>query len=140
MRQWFVIAGLALALFGACDSGTRKSSDSGRLQGSSVEGWLGWRGPAQNGTSMETGLPDSVQVDGPNHLWTYKLPGRGTPVIAGDRVYTFGYEGEGPDLREVLVCLDADSGRRLVLFEAAASCVRMPRTARRCQHFRLPLP
>ena len=30
--------------------------------------------------------------------------------LLGDRVYAAGYRGEGHDLREVLVCLEADSG------------------------------
>jgi len=75
-----------------------------------VEGWLNWRGPFQNGASTETDLPDRWTPGGENHLWTYDIKGRGTPVIAGDRVYTLGYQGTGPDLREWLLCLDADSG------------------------------
>ncbi len=78
-----------------------------------VEGWLNWRGPHQNGVSNETGLPDKWEPGGENHLWTYDLPGRGSPVVAGDRVYAWGYEGEGPDLREYLVCLDADTGEEI---------------------------
>ena len=73
-------------------------------------GWLGWRGPEQNGVSVETGLPDRVSPEGENLLWTHDLRGRGTPVIAGDRVYVFGYQGDGPELQEYLVCLDLDSG------------------------------
>ena len=73
-----------------------------------VDGWLHWRGPQQNGTSLETGLPDSVGSD--NLLWTYDISGRGEAVIAGDRVYSFGYKGEGQDLREYLTCLEAETG------------------------------
>ena len=39
------------------------------------------RGPQQNGTSLETDLPDRWTVDGENHRWTYELAGRGTPAI-----------------------------------------------------------
>jgi len=74
------------------------------------QGWLNWRGPNQNGTSEETGLFDTVTLDGENHLWSYELSGRGTPVIVGDRVYGLGYEGDAPALEEVLFCLDADTG------------------------------
>ena len=28
----------------------------------SVRGWLSWRGPDQNGTSPETGLPDKIDA------------------------------------------------------------------------------
>ncbi|MDP6153273.1 MAG: PQQ-binding-like beta-propeller repeat protein [Phycisphaeraceae bacterium] len=80
-----------------------------------VTGWLHWRGPHQNGTSDETGLPDKLEVDGDNQLWTYDLKSRGTPVIAkygpdDTRVFAWGYAGDGTDLREYLVCLNADTG------------------------------
>jgi outer membrane protein assembly factor BamB len=78
-----------------------------------VSGWLNWRGPEQNGVSGETNLPDVWEVGGTNHLWTVDLPGRGTPVVADDRVYAWGYDGEGPDLQQVLACLDASTGKKL---------------------------
>ena len=78
-----------------------------------VHGWLSWRGPLQTGASLESGLPDTVTVGGENHLWSYELAGRGTPVIANGRVYTMGYEGEEADLQEVLVCLDERTGEKL---------------------------
>lgn len=76
-------------------------------------GWLSWRGPQQNGTSLQKGLPDRVSVDGEAPSWTYELAGRGTPVIAEGRVYALGYEGEGPALEEVLACLDEKTGRKI---------------------------
>ena len=83
------------------------------LKAAPVSGWLHWRGPQQNGVSEETGLPEDIELGGKNHLWSYPMAGRGEAVIAGDRVYAFGYDGRGPDLREYLVCLDADSGREI---------------------------
>ncbi len=77
-----------------------------------ANGWTNWRGPQQNGTSPETGLPNEIKPGGKNQLWTYKLRGRGAPVIANGRVYAWGYEGDGPDLQEVLVCLDAETGKK----------------------------
>lgn len=77
-----------------------------------VRGWLNWRGPLQNGTSLEKNLPDTWQLGGANDLWNIDLPGRGTPVIANGKLYAFGYQGEGPDLQEVLVCLDAETGKK----------------------------
>ena len=41
------------------------------------------------------------------------LPGRGTPVINGNKVYVLGYEGAGPDLQQVLRCVEADSGKKI---------------------------
>jgi len=79
-------------------------------EGRTVRGWLSWRGPRQDGTSLETGLLDTVTLDGENHQWSYALAGRGTPVIANGRVFALGYEGEGADLQELLVCLDERSG------------------------------
>ncbi|MCS1407336.1 MAG: Outer membrane protein assembly factor BamB [Verrucomicrobia subdivision 3 bacterium] len=81
------------------------------LYAAPVTGWLHWRGPHQNGTSDETGLPDNIEIGGKNHLWTFEMAGRGEAVIAGDRVYAFGYAGEGPDLREYLTCLEAGTGK-----------------------------
>ena len=78
-----------------------------------VAGWLHWRGPFQNGFSPETGLPDSVEVGGKNHLWSYDIAGGGTPVIANGRVYAFGFRGEGADLQEILSCLDERDGKLL---------------------------
>ena len=76
-----------------------------------VRGWLEWRGPQQDGTSAETGLPDKVDSSAP--LWAIDLPGRGTPVINGNKVYVLGYEGAGPDLQQVLRCVEAGSGKKI---------------------------
>lgn len=75
--------------------------------------WLEWRGPHQSGVSDEKGLPDTWEIGGKNHLWSVDLAGRGTPVIRGERVYAFGYRGEGQDLQEVLACFDAATGKTL---------------------------
>ncbi len=81
--------------------------------GEGLTGWLNWRGPAQNGSSPETDLFDTLTLDGEHHLWSYPLAGRGTPVIAHGRVYTLAYESEGPEHEEVLLCLDEDTGELL---------------------------
>jgi outer membrane protein assembly factor BamB len=74
--------------------------------------WCSWRGPQQDGTSLETGLPVELKLDAPGS-WTYPLAGRGTPVVHEGRVYALGYEGEREALQEVLVCLDETTGKRL---------------------------
>jgi outer membrane protein assembly factor BamB len=76
-----------------------------------VNGWLDWRGPHQNGTSDEKGTPEKWTLNGENHLFTLDIKGRGAPVVAGDKVYAWGYTGEGADMRETLVCLDAETGK-----------------------------
>ena len=77
--------------------------------GTKVEGFLNWRGPDQNGTSPETGLPDKWE----DTLWSLDIKGRGCPVIANGRVYSFGYVGEKEKLREVFTCIDINTGKIL---------------------------
>lgn len=76
-----------------------------------VQGWLHWRGPQQNSTSRETGLP--ATVGGSNQLWTADFPGQSTPVIANGRLYVMGYLGDGPNLQEGVGCFDAATGQKL---------------------------
>src|ERR1041385_1705834 len=76
-----------------------------------VQGWLNWRGPDQNGTTRETGLPDKVDAKSP--LWSADFPGQSSPVIANGRLYINGFLGEGPDLQEVIACFNAETGARI---------------------------
>jgi outer membrane protein assembly factor BamB len=76
-----------------------------------AHGWLNWRGPQQNGTSLETGLPDSVDPQHP--LWTADFPGQSTAVVANGHLYIVGYLGEGENLQEGIICYDAETGNEL---------------------------
>ena len=82
-----------------------------------VTGWLNWRGPNQNGTSTETGLPDSWKPGSASQLWKYDLNGAGAPVIANGKLYVFGYGQFGDDtmqdVQETLLCLDANTGKKI---------------------------
>jgi outer membrane protein assembly factor BamB len=78
-----------------------------------VTGWLAWRGPDQNLTSRETGLPATLAVGGSDQLWTADFPGQSTPVIANGRLYVMGYLGDGADLQEGVACFDATTGRKV---------------------------
>ena len=80
------------------------------LQAAPAEGWLHWRGPHQN-VLRRKGLIEEVTLGGKNHLWTFDMAGRGEAVIANGRVYAWGYEGSGPDLREYLTCLEEKTGK-----------------------------
>ncbi len=80
-------------------------------QAAPVQGWLSWRGPHQNGTSLEKNLPD--KMDPKNPLWVADFPGQSTAVVANGRVYIMGYLGEGPDLQEGVACFDAETGKKL---------------------------
>ncbi len=71
--------------------------------------WLSWRGPLQNGLSLEE-YGEWAFDEKP--AWTWDVPGRGTPVIHDGRVYAIGYRiRSNEDVREYLVALDAQSGK-----------------------------
>ncbi|MEY2407846.1 MAG: hypothetical protein QOF48_516 [Verrucomicrobiota bacterium] len=75
-----------------------------------VRGWLDWRGPDQNGSTRETGLPEKVDAKSP--LWVADFPGQSSPVIADGHLYINGFLGEGTDLQEVVACFDAETGAK----------------------------
>ncbi len=77
----------------------------------SAHGWLNWRGPQQNGVSLEKNLPDHLALK--EALWVADFPGQSTPVIANGKLYIMGYVGEGADLQEGVACFDAESGNKL---------------------------
>src|SRR2546421_6081791 len=83
----------------------------GPVEAANVDGWLSWRGPQQNGASLEKNLPEKIVVQ--EALWVADFPGQSTPVIANDRLYIMGYSGEGPDLQEGVACFEAETGKNL---------------------------
>lgn len=99
----------------ACNDGSvDQNRDTGKqVTSTQHSGWLSWRGPEQIGTTHATGLPKHWQPKpgGENHLWSLDLPGRGTPVIDRGQMYVWGYEGEGEAQQEVLVKMDARTGK-----------------------------
>ena len=80
-------------------------------QAEPVKGWLNWRGPQQNGTSLETSLPDNMDAAHP--LWVADFPGQSTAVIANGHLYIMGYVGDGENLQEGVICYDAETGKEL---------------------------
>ncbi len=72
--------------------------------------WTDWRGPLQMGESVEH-HGGSLLVEAP--VWTYETSGRGTPVIADGKVFSWGYRGEKEELVELLTCLDEKTGQKL---------------------------
>ena len=80
-----------------------------------ASGWLGWRGPNQDGVSpAKQALVTDLSLGGPNARWTFKAHGAGTPVIADGRVYAMCYYGEtGGDVEEAVVCLDVKTGAKI---------------------------
>ncbi len=75
--------------------------------------WTSWRGPAQNGSSAETGLVATWSPEGQNLIWKAPFDGRSTPVVFDGRVCANGRAGEGIERREILACFDAGSGEKL---------------------------
>lgn len=73
--------------------------------------WPTWRGPAYNGTSPETNLPDTL--DPASASWSIDLPGpsSATPVIVGSRLYLSSTEKDSDNL--LAMGLDAASGKVL---------------------------
>ena len=83
-----------------------KASSTVTLENKSSD-WLFWRGELGMGVSTETGLPEELNG---SKLWTYDIQGGGIPVVAGNKVYQFGYYGSGEQVEESLTCLDIESG------------------------------
>lgn len=86
------------------------SSSSGNT--ASPTDWYHWRGPQQNGQSVEKGLPDSFKTTGENLLWRKEeFASRATPVIMNGRLYSVCRSF--PDTKkegEKTVCLNAETG------------------------------
>ena len=78
--------------------------------------WIHWRGPEQNGVSLEKGLPGDFDPDaGPkgNVLWKQPYGGRSTPLVMSGRVYIIQGTGEGLLEGEQVVCFDEMTGKKL---------------------------
>jgi outer membrane protein assembly factor BamB len=74
--------------------------------------WPHWRGPQQNGQTVETGLPTDLSLDGGNLRWRKpEYATRSTPVVMNGRVYIVCRAApETKQEGEKTVCLDAESG------------------------------
>src|SRR5215218_9329395 len=84
--------------------------------GASAQDWDHWRGPTRNGVATDTGLPDAFKVAkaGANNLvWKAPYGCRSTPIVMGGRVYFNTGTGVDEEEQESVVCLDADTGKKL---------------------------
>lgn len=77
-----------------------------------ADDWPQWRGVNRNGVSGESS--GWAGGDWPGRmLWdTRTSAGASAPIVSGGRVYTLGWQRE-PRPRDVLVCLDAGTGRTI---------------------------
>ncbi len=71
--------------------------------------WAAWRGPYQNGISLETGLPSSTK----DILWRIPSGGHSTPLIVNGRVYAIHLTGTGVEEQEQIFCVDAADGHEI---------------------------
>jgi outer membrane protein assembly factor BamB len=80
--------------------------------------WTYWRGPAGDGTSLETGLIDELEFGDAgtgNVVWKRdELGGRSTPIVMNGKLYTI-VRAEPQTSREGerVVCVDAGTGQTL---------------------------
>jgi outer membrane protein assembly factor BamB len=88
----------------------------GSLDGAAAEDWPQWRGPMQNGTSRETGLP-TAWSESAGIAWKQPLPqwGNSTPVIWGPSIFLTSHTD---DHRLLVLKLDKATGR--ILWEKQA--------------------
>ncbi|MCG3197928.1 MAG: Outer membrane protein assembly factor BamB [bacterium] len=79
--------------------------------------WPQWLGPERNGTSTETGWPDTWPEDGPRILWEAEV-GTGFSGIAvvGARAYTMG----NSDGKDTIFCFNTENGE--VLWRHSYEC------------------
>ncbi len=71
--------------------------------------WPSWRGPSQNGVSLEKGLPDSTK----QLLWRAHFGGRSAPAIFAGRVYGIDLAGEGVMEQDRVFAVDLANGKTL---------------------------
>jgi outer membrane protein assembly factor BamB len=96
----------------------------GLVAGALAEDWCQWRGPAFNGTSPETGLPNALGEE--QQQWVIELPGPGeaTPAICDGVIYLSGYDETNKTLFVMQV---AEESGAVLWSETVASFEKMPR-------------
>ncbi|TLD72601.1 hypothetical protein FEM03_00555 [Phragmitibacter flavus] len=123
----FIIA-LAFLLCLLASAPAQKSESISAVSAQEVEvkavDWPHFQGPARNNTTTESGWTKDWPADGPPTLWKANV-GRGLAsfAVVGNRIYTAGNDGADKD---VVVCLDLDSGKELWRFEYACVTATHP--------------
>ncbi|WP_397382554.1 PQQ-binding-like beta-propeller repeat protein [Prosthecobacter sp.] len=78
---------------------------------SQANDWTNWRGPLQNGVSLEHYTKAGKLDEKPT--WSADIRSRGTPVVVDGKVILWGYKGETTDLIELITCMDEKTGKKL---------------------------
>jgi outer membrane protein assembly factor BamB len=111
-KKWLLSVAFFAALTSSCITPDSKKTSVEKITAAeSSDNLFYWRGPAWNGALPTKNLPEKWTPDGENHLFTYEIQGGGVPVIAGDRLYHFGYYGVGPELQEAIICMHPVTGK-----------------------------
>jgi outer membrane protein assembly factor BamB len=78
-------------------------------QSALCENWPQWRGPQQDGSSAETGLPETWDAN--DALWVTPLPGPGaaTPIIQDDNVFITAADKKAKQV--LAIAIDAKTGK-----------------------------
>ncbi len=76
-----------------------------------AEDWPQWRGPNQDGVSLERNWSHDWDDAGPKRLWEFNVgSGNSAVSVVGRRLYTIGTSGQA-DETDTVYCLDTDSGK-----------------------------
>jgi outer membrane protein assembly factor BamB len=77
--------------------------------------WIHWRGPEQNGHSLEKNLPGEFDPDAGkkgNIIWKEPYGGRSAPLVMAGKLFLIQGTGEGIHEGEQIVCLDEKTGMK----------------------------
>ena len=94
-----------------------------------AENWPQWRGPSFNGSSTESGLPESWSKT-ENVVWAAPLPGpsAATPIVWDDKVFVSSTDAKTKDL--LAICIDRKTGKELWRKTVAVGVIKASPTNR----------
>ncbi|SVD34293.1 uncharacterized protein METZ01_LOCUS387147, partial [marine metagenome] len=75
-----------------------------------ADNWPHWRGPNQDGVSLEKNLISEWSKDGKNLLWKRNFISRSTPIVIGNHVYVLGRTGQDVTEQEHIACFHVQTG------------------------------
>ena len=105
-----ILTAMCLIVNAFCADDSKEASLTGNKE--KTGDWHHWRGPMQNGQSLEKGLPDSFKVDGENLIWRKEAYAtRATPIVMNGLIYTVcRSDPETTKEAEKTVCVNAATG------------------------------